>query len=77
MKTYENINDKEMKDNILKPSHRFSVYGTFDKGNNAFHKSFRTYQQALDFYTKVRDEGAEDLMLDDNVKKENLANNEL
>lgn len=67
----------EQIDDILKPKHRFSVYGSFNGGQAPFHQSFKTYQQALDYYTKVRDEGAEDLMMDDNVKGENLANNEL
>ena len=67
----------EQVDDILKPNHRFSVYGTFNGGSQAFHKSFKTYQEALDYYTEVRDQGAEDLMMDDNKKGENLANNEL
>lgn len=67
----------ELADDILNPKYRFSVYGTFNQGNDSFHQSFKTYQEALDYYTEVRDQGAEDLMMDDNKKSENLANDEL
>lgn len=70
-------NPLELADDILNPKHRYSVYGTFNGGSDSFHKSFKTYQEALDYYTQVRDQGAEDLMMDDNDKNENLANNEL
>lgn len=64
---------EEMQDTVLTPKHRYSVYFNGNEG----HKSFRTYQKALDYYTSLRDMGVPDLMMDDNEKGENLANNEL
>lgn len=63
----------EMQDSVLTPKHRYSVYYNGNEG----HKSFKTYQQALDYYTQLRDMGVPDLMMDDNEKQENLANNEV
>ena len=64
-------------DDILNPKYRYSVYGLPKNGNSQVHKSFKTYQEALDYYTQLRDEGVMDLMMDDNEKGINLANNEL
>ena len=72
---FKNI-DKTI-DNILNPRFRYSVYGNTNGGDTQLHKSFKTYQEALDYYTQLRDEGVADLMMDDNEKGENLANNEL
>ena len=62
-----------LEDTVLSPKYRYSVYYNGNEG----HKSFKTYQQALDYYTQLRDQGVPDLMMEDNEKRENLADNEL
>lgn len=66
----------DLYDNVFKPRFRYSVYGE-DKDCNSHHRSFPTYQKALDFYTVLRDKGFYDLRMTDNKLRETLADNDL